>query len=35
LVVTATKLNSAEDDFRKQFSSPDEYNRYLQSEMKG
>ena len=35
LVVPAAKLNGAEDDFRKQFSSPDEYNRYLQTEMKG
>lgn len=35
LVVPTAKLNSAEDDFHKQFSSPDEYNRYLQSEMKG
>lgn len=35
LVVPAAKLNSAADDFRKQFSSPDEYQKYLQSEMQG
>ena len=35
LVVPAAKLNGAEDDFRKQFSSPDEYKKYLQTEMQG
>jgi parvulin-like peptidyl-prolyl isomerase len=35
LVVPAAKLNGAVDDFRKQFSSLDEYNRYLQTEMQG
>ena len=35
LVVPAAKLNAAQDDFRKQFSSPDEYNQYLKSEMQG
>ena len=35
LVVPAAKLNAAADDFRKQFSSPDEYNQYLKSEMQG
>jgi parvulin-like peptidyl-prolyl isomerase len=35
LVVPATKLNVAEGEFRKQFSSPDEYKQYLQAEMQG
>ena len=35
LFVPAAKLNAAEDEFRKQFSSPDEYNQYLKSEMQG
>src|SRR5215467_6858567 len=35
LFVPAAKLNAAADDFRKQFSSPDEYNQYLKSEMQG
>jgi len=35
LVVPAANLNAAQDDFRKQFSSPDEYNQYLKSEMQG
>ena len=35
LFVPAAKLNAAEDQFRKQFSSPDEYNQYLKSEMQG
>jgi len=35
LVIPAAKLNGAFDDFRKQFSSPDEYQKYLQTEMKG
>src|SRR5215469_2235509 len=35
LVVPAAKLSTAEGEFRKQFSSPDEYKQYLQSEMQG
>src|SRR5215831_1788044 len=35
LVVPAEKLNSAEADFRKQFNSPDQYQQYLQTEMRG
>jgi parvulin-like peptidyl-prolyl isomerase len=35
LVVPAEKLNRAVADFKKQFSSPDEYQQYLQSEMRG
>ncbi len=35
LTIPAQTLNRAEDDFRKQFNSPDEYQRYLQSEMHG
>src|SRR5215471_929886 len=35
LVVPAAKLSAAEGDFRKQFSSPDEYKRFLQAEMQG
>jgi parvulin-like peptidyl-prolyl isomerase len=35
LFVPTAKLNAAADDFRKQFSSPDEYNQYLKSEMQG
>jgi len=35
LVVPAAKLSAAEGDFRKQFSSPDEYKQYLQAEMQG
>jgi len=35
LVVPAAKLKSAEAEFRKQFKSPDEYQGYLQAEMKG
>lgn len=35
LVVPAAKLNVAQDEFRKQFSSPDEYKQYLQAEMQG
>jgi peptidyl-prolyl cis-trans isomerase SurA len=35
LSVPATKLNSAEADFRKQFNSPDQYQQYLQTEMRG
>ena len=35
LVIPAAKLNGAFDDFRKQFSSPDEYQKFLQAEMQG
>ena len=35
LVVSPAKLSKAEADFRSQFHSPDEYQRYLQAEMKG
>jgi len=35
LVVPAAKLSVAEGEFRKQFSSPDEYKQYLQAEMQG
>lgn len=35
LVIPAAKLSAAEADFRKQFSSPDEYQQYLKSEMQG
>ena len=35
LVVPAAKLNTAEEEFHKQFSSPDEYKQYLQAEMQG
>ena len=35
LSVSAEKLNQAQADFRKQFSSPDQYQQYLQSEMHG
>src|ERR1700752_1948640 len=35
LVVPTAKLNVAEDEFRKQFSSPDEYKQFLQTEMQG
>jgi parvulin-like peptidyl-prolyl isomerase len=35
LTVSAARLNSAEADFRKQFHSPDEYEQYMQSEMRG
>ena len=35
LVVPAAKLNTAEYEFRKQFSSPDEYQHYVQAEMQG
>jgi len=35
LTVPAEKLNRAVADFKKQFSSPDEYQQYLQSEMRG
>jgi peptidyl-prolyl cis-trans isomerase SurA len=35
VLVSAEKLNKAEADFRAQFHSPDEYQQYLQSEMKG
>jgi peptidyl-prolyl cis-trans isomerase SurA len=35
LTIPAEKLNRAESEFRKQFKSPDEYQQYLQAEMKG
>ena len=35
LVVSPAKLSKAEADFRSQFHSPDEYQQYLQTEMKG
>jgi peptidyl-prolyl cis-trans isomerase SurA len=35
LTVPPEKLNRAEADFRKQFSSPDQYQQYLQAEMHG
>ncbi|HET6181611.1 MAG TPA: peptidyl-prolyl cis-trans isomerase [Candidatus Sulfotelmatobacter sp.] len=35
LTIPAEKLAAAEADFRKQFSSPDQYQQYLQSEMGG
>lgn len=35
LTVPAAKLNQAEAEFRKQFNSPDEYQQYLQTEMRG
>src|SRR5579863_6114716 len=35
LTISAEKLNLAEADFRKQFNSPDQYQQYLQAEMRG
>jgi len=35
VTISAAVLNRAEADFRNQFNSPDDYNRYLQSEMRG
>ncbi len=35
LVVSPEKLNQAETAFKKQFSTPDEYQQFLQSEMHG
>jgi len=35
LAISADRLNQAEADFRKQFHSPDEYEQYLQAEMRG
>src|ERR1700686_4546364 len=35
LMVSAAKVNGAEAEFQKQFHSPDEYNQYLQMEMRG
>src|SRR6202521_3274287 len=35
LTISAARLNSAEADFRKQFQSPDEYEQYMQTEMRG
>ena len=33
--IPAEKLNRAEAEFRKQFNSPDQYQQYLQAEMRG
>ena len=35
LAIPAARLNAAESEFKKQFHSPDEYQQYLQAEMKG
>ena len=35
LAIAPEKLNRAQDEFRKQFSSPDQYQQYLQTEMHG
>jgi len=35
LTIPEAKLNQAEADFRQQFSSPDQYQQYLHSEMRG
>jgi len=35
LTISPERLNRAEADFRKQFSSPEEYQQYLQTEMHG
>ncbi len=35
MTVTAAKINQAEAEFKKQFSSPAEYEQYMQTEMKG
>jgi len=35
LAIPAEKLNRAESEFRKQFNSPDQYQQYLQTEMRG
>jgi parvulin-like peptidyl-prolyl isomerase len=35
LTIPGEKLNRAETEFRKQFSSPDQYQQYLQTEMHG
>jgi parvulin-like peptidyl-prolyl isomerase len=35
LIISTTKLNQAEVEFRKQFHSPDEYDQYMQAEMRG
>jgi parvulin-like peptidyl-prolyl isomerase len=35
LTIPADRLNRAEADFRKQFHSPDEYEQYMQAEMRG
>jgi hypothetical protein len=35
LAIPAEKLNRAETEFRKQFNSPDQYEQYLQTEMRG
>jgi parvulin-like peptidyl-prolyl isomerase len=35
VTVSAERLNQAEADFRQQFHSPDEYQQYMQAEMRG
>jgi len=35
LAIPSEKLNRAESEFRKQFNSPDQYQQYLQTEMRG
>jgi parvulin-like peptidyl-prolyl isomerase len=35
LVISAARVNNAEAEFRKQFHSPDEYEQYMQVEMRG
>ena len=35
MTISAEKLNRAEADFRKQFKSPDDYQQYMQQEMRG
>jgi parvulin-like peptidyl-prolyl isomerase len=35
LIISTAKLNQAEVEFRKQFHSPDEYDQYMQAEMRG
>ena len=35
ITVSAEQINKAETDFRQQFSSPAEFQRYLQSEFQG
>jgi peptidyl-prolyl cis-trans isomerase SurA len=35
LAIPAEKLNRAESEFRKQFNSPDQYQQYVQTEMRG
>jgi len=35
LTISAARVNNAEAEFRKQFHSPDEYEQYMQAEMRG